>query len=407
MIGPVSTIRRLQWAVVALAVISFAVWYGPLKRESKVVEVAEGQQDSAVEAPGRLQVKRIPDDPAVEAQLPEPCPLATVEYRYGSLMTHVLVERFDDGPASRGVLVGRRRLTVNTDGAPNSYHSRVIKADDATVGALNIICNAQAKIFKKVGETRQPLACRQGGASVTDEFAAAFEELRKKNWEDTDSGYSIQFDWNVLGRGKQSRPDGPYAPCIKEDGFFVAKTKLRLRPSQDDCDASIYPNSTVTSAFALPINWFADYQKKAETNPERFANFRSGDVVVAYRPSGTNRQPVWAYGVVGDAGPFNKLGEASIGFHRQIRQSNVEIKTYRAALRLDTDALRPSEIEFIVFEGSAPELKRDYSATNIKKIGEQRFAAWTNGALDKAQARFLACAKRLELLPRPQPPPPS
>jgi len=407
MIGPVSTIRRLQWAVVALAVISFAVWYGPLKRGGKVTEVTDAQADLPSEPAGRLQLKRIPDDPAVEAQLAEPCPLTTVEYRFGSLMTHVLVERFDDGSASRGVVVGRRRITVNTDGAPNSYHSRVIKADDATVGALNIICNAQAKIFKKVGETKQPLACRQGGASVTDEFVAAFEELRKKNWEDTDSGYSIQFDWNVLGRSKQSRPDGPYAPCVKDDGFFVAKTKLRLRTSQDDCDASIYPNSTATSAFALPMNWFVDYQKKTETNPERFANFRSGDVVVAYRPSGTNRQPVWAYGVVGDAGPFNKLGEASIGFHRQIRQSNVEIKTYRAALRLDTDALRPSEIEFIVFEGSAPELKRDYSPANIKKIGEQRFAAWGNGALDKAQTRFLACAKRLELLPRPQPPPPA
>jgi hypothetical protein len=157
----------------------------------------------------------------------------------------------------------------------------------------------------------------------------------------------------------------------------------------------------------LPINWFADYQKKAEANPERFANFRSGDVVVAYRPTGTNRPPVWAYGVVGDAGPFNKLGEASIAFHRQIRQSNAEIKTHRAALRLDTDALQPREIGFIVFEGSASELKRDFSPANIKKIGEQRFAAWMNGALDKAQTRFLACAKRLELLPRPQPPSPS
>jgi hypothetical protein len=407
MMAGASTIRRLQWAVVALAVIGFAVWYGPLKRDGKVnegTEVAEGQQDSPAEPPGRLQLKRIADEPAVEAQLPEPCPLTTVEYRYGSLMTNVLVERFDDGSASRGVVVGRRRITVNTDGAPNSYHSRVIKADDAAVGALNIACNAQIKIFKKVGETKKPLACRQG-VSVTDEFAMAFAELRDKNWEDTNSGYSIQFDWNVLGRGKQTRPDGPYAPCIKDDGFFVAKTKLRLRPSQDECDASIYPDSTSTSAFVLPINWFADYQKKAETNPERFANFRSGDVVVAYRPVGTNRPPVWAYGVVGDAGPFNKLGEASIAFHRQIRQSNAEIKTHRAALRLDTDALQPREIGFIVFEGSASELKRDFSPANIKKIGEQRFAAWMNGALDKAQTRFLACAKRLELLPRPQPPP--
>src|SRR4029077_18682348 len=98
----------LQWAVVALAVISFAVWYGPLKRDGKVdevTEVAEGQQDSPAEPPGRLQLRRIAAPPGAEAQLPEPCPLTTVEYRYGSLMTNVLVERFDDGsPAPRGVV---------------------------------------------------------------------------------------------------------------------------------------------------------------------------------------------------------------------------------------------------------------------------------------------------------------
>jgi hypothetical protein len=69
--------------------------------------------------------------------------------------------------------------------------------------------------------------------------------------------------------------------------------------------------------------------------------------------------------------------------------------------------IRPHEIAFAVFEGSAADLKRDYSPANIRKAGEQRLAAWMDGALDKAQSRFLACAKKLELLPPPVPPPPS
>lgn len=396
---------RLLWALAALAFLTLLVWYGPFIRER--IKVAETKQELPVEPLAKFQLKRIPDDPAIEAQLPEPCPLTPVEYRYGGLMTNVLVERFDDNSASRHAVVGRRRIEVNTDGAPNSYHSRVIKADDETVGAINIICNAQTKIFKKVGEVKKPVICRQGEMSVTDEYATAYEELRNNNWADTESGYSIQFDWNVLGRSKQARPDGSYAPCIKDDGFFVAKTRLRLRSSSDDCDARIYPDSTSTSAFVLPINWFADYQKRSAAGPERFSSFRSGDVVVAYRPAGTSRPPIWVYGVVGDAGPLNKLGEASIAFIRQLRGSTAEIKTHRAALKLDTDAIRPREIGFIAFEGSAPDLKRDYSPANIRKVGEQRFAAWMNGALDKAQSRFLACAKKLELLPAPTPPPPS
>jgi hypothetical protein len=411
---------RSQWAIAVLVSALIAGWYAYMIEDRAAIRKPEVETqtqaeieaeppplpDLPVERPEKFQLKRLADDPAIEAQLPEPCPLTAVEYRYGSLMTNVLVERFDDNSTSRNVVIGRRRIQVNTDGASNSYHSRVIKADDETIGAINIICNTQTKIFQKTGETKKPVACRQNATSVTDEYAAAYEELRNKNWEDTESGYSIQFDWNVLGKGSQTRPDGPFAPCVKEDGFFVAKTRLRLRQSSSECDASIYPDSNATSAFVLPINWFANYQKK-EASPDRFSNFRSGDVVVAYRPGGTNRAPVWVYGVVGDAGPFNKLGEATVAFNRLLQQSTAGIKTYRAALGLDTDKLKPKEIDFIVFEGSARALKRDYSPANIKKVGEKRLAAWMDGALDKAQARFLACAKKLELLPPPQPLPPA
>ena len=268
---------RTSWAIAVLVAALIAAWYARMLDEKAAVKQTEVETQTQAEAetepppplpelpverPEKLQLKRIADDPAIEAQLPEPCPLTAIEYRYGSLMTNVLVERFDDNSTARNVVLGRRRIQVNTDGAANSYHSRVIKADDEAVGAINIICNAQTKIFKKTGETKKPIVCRQNAYSVTDEYATAYEELRSKNWEDTDSGYSIQFDWNIIGKGSQVRPDGPFAPCIKEDGFFVAKTRLRLRPSANECDASIYPDSNLTSAFVLPINWFANYQKK-------------------------------------------------------------------------------------------------------------------------------------------------
>ncbi len=361
---------------------------------------------SPAERPARLQVRAITDTAAIDAQLPDLCPLTAVEYRLGSLATNVLVERFDDASTSRGAVVGRRRIQVNTDGAANSYHSRVIRADDATIGALNTVCNAQIRIFKKVGDTKLTVVCRQG-TSVTDEYAAAYEELRNNNWEDTDSGYSIQFNWNILAHSARTRPIGRYMPCIKDDGFFVAKTRLRLGRAADECDASVYPDSGTTSTFVLPINWFAAYEKKSDANPARFSNFRSGDVVVAVRPGEPNRPPVWVYGVVGDAGPLDKLGEASIAFNRQLQQSRGEVKTYKAAMMLDTARLKPGEIGFVVFEGSASDLKRNYSAANIKAVGERRLAAWAGGALEKAQSRLLACTKKLELLPPPAALPPS
>ena len=398
---------RWYWpAMVLLSAVVAAIYVRMAQHEIELPPLPDPLELPA-ERPGTLQLTRIPAAPAIDGLLPEPCPLTAIEYRFRNLMTNLLVERFDADSNSRQVVIGRRRIQINTDGAPNSYHSRVIKADDETVGAINIICNARVSIFKKTGETKKPVACRLGDYSVTDEYAKAYEELKAKNWEDTDSGYSIQFDWNIIGKGVQAKPDGPFGPCIKPDGFLIGKTRLRLRASPDDCDPSIYPDSNLTGTFVLPLNWFGDYKKDSDAQPERFSNFRSGDVVVAYRPGNAARPPVWAYGVVGDAGPYAKLGEATIAFNRQLTRSTIEVKTYRAALKLDTDMIRPHEIAFAVFEGSAADLKRDYSAANIRKAGEQRLAAWMDGSLDKAQSRFLACAKKLELLPPPAPPPPS
>ncbi len=352
----------------------------------------------------RLTLRRLPDFNFSEL-LPDPCPLSAIEYKYENFKANILVERFDDRSTERKVVFGRRRIQVNTDGAANSYHSAAIKADDEQVGAVNLICNAKVQIFKGAGNDKREVPCRTADTlSVTPEYAAAYEELKAKNWEDTESGYSIRFNWQILGRAGPIRPNGPDAPCVKPDGFFVTKTRLRSGRPRNDCDASVYPDSNVTNAFVLPINWFGSYRKSKDDEPDKFANFRSGDVVVAHRPGNQTQPPVWVYGVIGDAGPFKKLGEASIAFTRQLMRDATPVKTYRRVLRLDTVGIRgaePREIGFMVFEGSASALKGNYSPDNIRKVAEARFAAWSSGGLEQAKSQFLACSKKLELIPLP------
>ena len=338
--------------------------------------------------------------------MPEPCPLTAIEYRYGSLMTNVLVERFDDNSTSRNVVIGRRRIQVNTDGAANSYHSRVIKADDEAVGAINIICNAQTKIFKKTGETKKPVACRQNAYSVTDEYATAYEELRSKNWEDTDSGYSIQFDWSIIGKGSQTRPDGPFAPCIKEDGFFVAKTRLRLRPSANECDASVYPDSNLTSAFVLPINWFANYQKK-EPSPDRFSNFRSAmSWSPIARPAPIARRSgsmAWS-ATPGRSTSSARPASPSIASFSRARRGSRPIARRLAWI---PTSLRAEGNRLHRVRGLGARAEARLQPRQHQKGRRKAARCMDEGALDKAQSRFLACAKKLELLPPPQPLPPS
>lgn len=386
-----------QWVLSACAVVVAAIvaalW--SYRAPTPAPEQVEAEDH-------RLTLRRLPDFNFSE-MFPDPCPLSAIEYKFENFKANILVERFDESSTERKVVFARRRIQVNTDGAANSYHSTTIKADDEQVGAVNLICNATVKIFKTNGADRREVDCRTADTlSVTPEYAAAYEELKTKNWEDTESGHSIRFNWQILGRAGPVRPNGPDAPCVKPDGFFVTKTRLRTSRPRNDCDSRVYPDSNATGTFVLPINWFNSYRKSKDDEPDKFANFHSGDVVVAYRPGNQAHPPVWVYGVIGDAGPFKKLGEASIAFNRQLMRDAAPVNTYRRVLRLDTQGIRGGEsreIGFVVFEGSASALKGNYSPDNIRKVGEARFAAWSNGGLEQARARFLACSKKLELMP--------
>ena len=222
MIAGPSTAQRLLLAVVALAVISFAVWYGPWKQPSEELTETPSRtlsKNCRFEPPGRLQLKRVANDPAVEAQLPEPCPLTTVEYRYGSLMTNVLVERSDDGSASRGVVVGRRHASGQHrrrgELIPQPRHQGRRRGGRRHQSSATPRQNVQRKRARPKSRSpagRAPIfpyrRVRHGLRGVAD-----------KNWEDTNSGYSIQFDWN-FSAGQPNSPRRPLCAVHQGGRFF-------------------------------------------------------------------------------------------------------------------------------------------------------------------------------------------
>lgn len=327
------------------------------------------------------------------------CGLQRVAYSFRGLRDEFLVGATSAGPVARKALFAKRRIVVNTDGAPKSYHSSVINADNPKVGALNIICNAGVKIhqhsWKSFFRRGPELACYSKGIEVSPAYMQAFDAIRRNNWRPA-SGYEITFNYDILAK-KSPNSSGPLGwlsglfaapePCVGADGFFVSMTAARHHVTSQQCDQTAYLDATQIKGFVLPQHWFADWNSSAVA---RWASFRHGDVVVAYRPAETGRQETWIYGIVGDAGPIGKLGEATIRFNWELLRGptekiNESIRTYKDVNGLDTGS---NKIAFVVLEGSAAALAGNFSSENIDTVSRREFTKW--GGIK----RFKSCADR-------------
>src|SRR5262249_20326869 len=87
-------------------------------------------------------------------------------------------------------------------------------------------------------------------------------------------------------------------------GYFVAATTLSQRgaPRPDGCAPAQYLDAEQTPFFVLP--------------GPTFGHIAVGDIVVGRFVLGTQKRI--AYGVVGDTGPFDQIGEASIAFNQTL-----------------------------------------------------------------------------------------
>jgi hypothetical protein len=356
-----------------------------------------------VTAPEQPKTTAAAPKAGVDAATLEACGLTSVDYDFRGLKDRLLVGKAET--TERGAVFARRVLHVNTDGAPNSYHSRVIAADDRQIGALNLICNAVVQIrpvswgewlptwFPGYSKPK-PIRCYgERGIKVDANYARIYEAIRANDWQPAE-GHRIEFNWDILGRAPmpETWPNsmfGTERPCVDKDGFFTSMTKLR-NGGQDSCDQRAHLDANEIPALVLPKHWFADWSSKTVG---RWGSFKDGDVVVAYRPATATAPELFVPAIVGDAGPIGRLGEASIAMNWQLKREQGDIRqrvrTYLDVLKLDTGSLNPKEVPFLVLEDTAKALQKKYTPELIRDVATKVFRDWGG------EARFKACLAAL------------
>jgi len=359
-------------------------------------------EQPATTAPESAKTAAAAPKPGADPAAVATCGLVPVDYDFRGLKDRFLVGKGAENSLNRQAVLARRVIHVNTDGAPNSYHSKVIGADDRQLGALNLICNAVVAIHPEswfawlpwVAKPK-PLRCYgERGIRVDPGYAAIYEKIRANDWKPTD-GHRIKFNWDILGKqpggtGWWARMFETEKPCVNAQGFFTSMTKLvRARP-KDGCDQSAYIDANEVPAFVLPKHWFDGW---SSSTTGRWASFKDGDVMVAHRPASGERPESWVYGIVGDAGPIGKLGEASIAMNWALKgeegQIREKVRSYADVLKLDSGTMSPKEIPFLVLEGTASALGGNFGADHVRSVAEKSFEAW-GGPI-----RFKACLAAL------------
>ena len=254
------------------------------------------------------------------------------------------------------------RLNVNTDGTRISY-----KVDDpkAEHGAINNIKNAL-----------------NPGHSI-----AEFEAAAAANWQPLKTTWEIISN-NVIEMSakKGSKDLGP--PCVDANKYLISMTSdvavAGAYGRQGDCDASKWIDALTVEAIVLPS---PKVIPKTATSPRqviptefdtRQATNRNVAIVLAL--DGSNRI---SYGIVGDKGPDNKLGEASVAMNRTLNglpTTEIPANGHDAIGRFQG----PKSI-VLLFPAKANRLPYPINADTVKAFAKAKFDSW-GGA-----ARLRAC----------------
>lgn len=186
-------------------------------------------------------------------------------------------------------------LNVNTDGTRRSYSVEDFWGEKS---ALNNVCNAMSD------------ACDNLSKEEKRDRRILTQQANNEDWPH-----------ELLKQTKLSPNIIPMVhgkPCPLVDGFLVSATELQKLNIKDVCDINNYVDSLTTSAIVIPrTRWkeIANTKKLVEI-PNEFSkrNAKVGDLVVAMVPG--SDKPFFA--VIGDTGPVNELGEASIALNGRL-----------------------------------------------------------------------------------------
>jgi hypothetical protein len=227
-------------------------------------------------------------------------------------------------------------LKVNTDGTKISYHVRDVTGrrcqsnPSATPCAINNVRNA---------------------FTDSDRPVSVFEAVR-------DAGFPNPKTWQVLSESIIEKNKQTKKPCITPDGYLVSMTAdVAVDGGHNragDCDQSKWIDALTAPAVVLPggSQFFAQNVKKRS-------------LVVGFSRSATNRT---VYGIVGDVGPDDEIGEANIAMNRKL---NGLAEDDQPKHRQDAiDRFQAGRTAVLLFPGSEFVLKRPITGERITEAGE-------------------------------------
>ncbi|HEY2663417.1 MAG TPA: hypothetical protein VGI47_03695 [Candidatus Binataceae bacterium] len=254
------------------------------------------------------------------------------------------------GPSLRGAkpLVFISDLKLNTDGTRISYQVDDPRAKNA---AINNILNAMHK--------RRTIA--------------EFEELARNDWQPR------ARTWQVLLKNVIEKDERTGKPCVGADNFLVSMTAdvaVADRWRQvGDCDQSKWLDALTIPALVLPGR--SEFQTKQALT----RNF----VVVR-----TLGQPARvAYGIVGDTGPEDELGEASVEMNRILNglPAGEQPRNYKD----EVTRFRGPQSLVLIFPGDFNRVAYPVTSERVAAEVKPRFEAWGGNA------RLDACLENIQL----------
>ena len=333
-----------------------------LQARAFLVRTASAVPEASPVSAASLQEKKPAEAPAAAPALTAADPNSVKNCDMAELFTH-LDER---GTTNRSIWADSGRqaylfvdhLNVNTDGTRRSY-----RVDDfwgtalpPAPAALNNLCNAMSD------------NCEGLSKAELRERRIATEQAAAHSWPVKElAATKIGSNMIAFKNGK---------PCTSADNYLVSATALRKPKITDECDQTNYIDSLTVPAVVIP----------GSKSWAKNSNVKVGDLAVAMIPG--SMSPVYA--VVGDSGPADSIGEASLALNGLLLGKKKEPVNYQEVLGREPFVgqswVVPQAI-VIFFPGTRDVSNPFITSDRIKEKAEPIFRSW-GGA-----ARLAACGR--------------
>ncbi|MFN7127783.1 MAG: hypothetical protein ACK4OJ_01855 [Brevundimonas sp.] len=225
-------------------------------------------------------------------------------------------------------------LKVNTDGTAISYHPQDPRARTL---AINNILNAMRR-----------------GRTISE-----FETAAASDWRPLDRTWAILSD-SVIERDRATG-----GPCLTAQGYLVSMTSdVAVNGGFNrvgDCDPTKWIDPLTVSSLVLPLG-NTEFERRGASN-------RTPVVAMTLGNGGR-----FAYGIVGDKGPANELGEASVAMNRRL---NGLPDTDRPANYSDAVArFQAPSSAILLFPGMQNRAPRPLSDARVTTHAQALFERW-------------------------------